>query len=116
MSKLADGYTFRNQDDYLCTEFFLVDDSPEGVENAAEKLFAYEEIDEDPNHLAKIKKAFEIIKEKKVNVESFVNTCSKMPYKQYKFMWEEGCFMGVKMTSKEFLAKEEYDLLKEVLL
>lgn len=64
----------------------------------------------------KILAAFEIIKEKKVNVGDFVNTCSRMSYEQYKFMWKEGCFMGVKMTSKEFLAEEEYYLLKEVLL
>jgi len=62
------------------------------------------------------KRAFEIIKEKKVNVENFVNTCFKMSYEQYKFMWEEGCFMGVKMTSKEYLTQEEFNLLKEVLV
>ncbi len=61
-------------------------------------------------------RAFDIIKEKKVNVENFVHMCSKMSYEQYKFMWEEACFMGIKMTSKEFLTQEEFDLLKEALL
>ena len=66
--------------------------------------------------IVKKAQAFDIIKEKKVNVENFINTCSKMSYKQYKFMWNDGCFMGINMTSKEFLAEEEYDLLQEVLV
>lgn len=61
-------------------------------------------------------KAFEIIKEKEVNVQNFKNACSTMSYEQYLFMWTEGCFMGIMMTSKTMLTQEEYDLLKEVLL
>lgn len=61
-------------------------------------------------------KALQIIKEKQVNVQNFKSTCSTMSYEQYLFMWQEGCFMGIMLTSKTMLIQEEYDLLKEVLL
>lgn len=61
-------------------------------------------------------KAFKIINEKEVNVQNFKNACSTMSYEQYLFMWKEGCFMGIMMTSKTMLNQEEYELLKEVLL
>ena len=61
-------------------------------------------------------KALEIIKEKEVNVQNFKNACLTMSYEQYLFMWKDGCFMGIMLTSKTMLIKEEYELLKEVLL
>lgn len=53
---------------------------------------------------------------KEVNVQNFKNACATMSYEQYLFMWKDGCFMGIRLTSKIMLTQEEYDLLKEVLL
>ena len=56
-------------------------------------------------------KAFEVIKNKKVNIHSwYYNNCNKIPYEIYKQS------IMVKTISDELLTQEEFDLLKEVLL
>ena len=67
------------------------------------KLGQYEDIDDNPKHLAKIKKALEIIKEKDVDITSFRCSSSLENYNL-----KENGFIP--------LTQEEYDLLKEVLL
>jgi len=70
---------------------------------AIDKLGQYEDIDESPEHLAKIKKALEIIKEKNVWVYHLKQCNSLEEYNEV-------------FTDELHLTQEEYDLLKEVLL
>ena len=60
-------------------------------------------------------KAFDIIKKREVNVQSFKDTCLDMSYDTYKYMFSEGHFMGIMMTSLSMLSKEEFELLKKML-
>lgn len=64
------------------------------------KLGQYEDIDESPEQLAKFKKALEIIKNKKVDVEWLLNTIDRETYNDD---------LHIALT------QEEYDFLKEVL-
>ena len=76
-----------------------------------QKLGQYEDIDENPEHLAKVSKALEIIKEKKVNVSLLFNTNNYLDYNDHV------CRAQIYLRSNaECLTKEEYNLLKEVLL
>jgi len=76
-----------------------------------QKLGQYEDIDENPEHLAKVSKALEIIKEKKVNVSLLFNTNNYLDYNDHV------CRAQIYLHSNaECLTKEEYNLLKEVLL
>lgn len=69
------------------------------------KLGQYEDIDESPEHLAKIKKALEIIKEKPQATLWLIQHCDKeMEYDDMLFLF------------KEDVTKEQFDLLKEELL
>lgn len=70
------------------------------------KLGQYEDIDESPEHLAKIKKILEIIKNKKVDVALFEYVQTDVhPLEVY-----NRCYR------KEWkLTQEEYDLIKEYL-
>lgn len=79
-----------------------------------DKCFEYEDIDTNPTRLANIKKAFEIIKEKEVNISMFKSylKCGvglkDFTYQEYK-KYNHTIFSKIKLT------QEEYDLLKEVL-
>ena len=83
------------------------------VENKdARKLHQYEVIDDDPEHLEKIKNTFEIIKKKKVNVGLLYDYISR----------DEGLRLGALGTYNLLidqslqLTDEEFNLLKEMLL
>ena len=76
----------------------------------------YEDIDESPEHLADVKKAFEIIKEKRVNVGSFIKCCANISYEEYKKEWGNWEKDILYNLSKEPLSQEEYDLVRKVLL
>ena len=65
------------------------------------KLGHYEDIDESPEHLEKIKKALEIIKNKWVNIEVLIQSKTLDDYNTTLCVHD--------------LTKKEYDLLKEVL-
>lgn len=82
----------------------------------ADKLGLYENIDTDPTHLAKIKLAFEIIKEKNVAITMIKQTGCVEEYNQFAYG-----FLPIKevknekyVLSPQPLEREEYDLLKEV--
>lgn len=80
----------------------------------ADKLGEYENIDESPEHLAKVKRAFDIIKEKRVNVDNFLNHIKKdTDYKEYKRLC--GLYK-IMVFSDKALTEEEYESVKEVLL
>ena len=64
----------------------------------------------------KISKALEIIKEKKVNIGSFLKCCSNLDYEEYVRQWGNWSKDILYNLSKELLTKEEFDLLKEELL
>ena len=70
------------------------------------KLSQYEDIDENPKKLAKIKKALEIIKNKAVDIKDIYKYAD---YSQYNY-----ALLGVPFEFR--LTPEEFDLLKEVLL
>ena len=63
-------------------------------------------------------KALEIIKNKKVDVCSFINYFveSNKPYETYVLYFENPIEIDYVVISEELLAEEEFDLLKEVLL
>lgn len=70
-----------------------------------DKLGEYENIDTDPKHLSKIKQAFEIIKEKPQATLWLIQHCDKeMEYEDMISLF------------KEDITKEQFGLLKEVLL
>lgn len=77
-------------------------------DDCVNKLGQYEDIDEDPEHLAKVKKAFEIIKEKRVDIGRLLISKNVEEYNDYVF-----CYYHVGLFG---LMQLEYDLLKEVLL
>ena len=83
------------------------------VEECIDKLGQYEDIDENPSNLEKIKKAFEIIKEKKVDTDSLFAIWDM------KNIDDEECLKLYNnprtIYGKPKLTQEEYDLLKEVL-
>ena len=67
------------------------------------------------NNLAlKYKRALEIIKNKKINVGSFIQ-CSNEPYEEYKESWKFWHKGSFKNLVDELLTQEEYELLKEIL-
>ena len=68
-----------------------------------DKLGQYEDIDEDPEHLAKVNKALEIIKEKIVDYWLLTLCNSREEYNSDEPLYRQ-------------LTQEEYDLLKEILL
>lgn len=82
----------------------------EGVQDSKriQKLGQYEDIDESPEHLADIKKALEIIKEKQVNVRRAI--ILRETYEDYLENYGE-----LFAHCESILTQEEYDLLKEVL-
>lgn len=89
----------------------------EAFTNIKDEMLEWTEgYEEDLDIIKSALKALEIIKEKQVNVQNFKNACLTMSYEQYLFMWKDGCFMGIMLTSKTMLTQEEFDLLKEVLL
>lgn len=77
------------------------------------KLSEYEDIDEDPKQLAKLKQALEIIKDKRVDY--YQDIIESWSYEEYldNFTYQQS--IG-DWKEKELLTKEEYNLLKEVLL
>ena len=79
------------------------------LEECIDKLGQYEDIDENPSHLEKIKKAFEIFVDKDINI-GFLQKCNSVD--EYNDMCEYVTHNGVYV---ETLTQEEYDLLKEVL-
>lgn len=68
-----------------------------------EKLGQYEDIDESPEHLAKVKRAFDIIREKKIDTEKLCLVANAYAYNNF------GKVAVIPIT------QEEYDLLNEVL-
>lgn len=70
----------------------------------ANKLGEYENIDESPKHLAKIKRALDIIKEKKVDTEKLRLVANAYAYNNF------GKVAVIPIT------QEDYELLTEVLL
>lgn len=69
------------------------------------KLGQYEDVDESPEHLAKIKKTLEIIKNKKVNVMLFISL-KDIGLEKYNICFE---------AKEHQLTEEEWNLLKEQL-
>ena len=69
----------------------------------ADKCGRYEDIDEDPEHLAKVKRAFDIVKEKQVDVRMFI-------------IYDLENYNRLQKNDYCKLTKAEDDLLKEVLL
>ena len=69
----------------------------------ADKCGRYEDIDEDPEHLAKVKRAFDIVKEKQVDVRMFI-------------IYNLENYNRLQKNDYCKLTKAEDDLLKEVLL
>jgi hypothetical protein len=69
----------------------------------ADKLGEYENIDESPKHLAKVKRAFDIVKEKQVDVRMFI-------------IYDLENYNRLQKNDYCKLTKAEDDLLKEVLL
>lgn len=67
------------------------------------KLGEYEDIDESPEHLAKVKQAFDIIKEKQVDVRMFI-------------IYDLENYNRLQKNDYCKLTKAEDDLLKEVLI
>lgn len=105
--KLANDYSAREERKHKLGDYTIYNNvCPFDVEN---KLGEYENIDESPEHLAKVSKAFEIIKEKKVNICCFCEY-NVDTYKDYIATFEKV------NLGKELLTQEEYNLLKEVLL
>lgn len=79
-------------------EFYYIKDSQKITDGQIlDKLGQYEDIDESPEHLAKVKEALEIIRYKRVSIRA-LEQCVKN-----NFLYPS-------------LAQEEQDLLKEVLL
>lgn len=77
----------------------------------ADKLGEYENIDESPKHLAKVKQAFDVIKEKRVNVSLLLNT------KDYYDYNDHVCRAQIYLHSySKCLTQEEWNFLREVLL
>lgn len=81
----------------------------------ANKLGQYEDIDESPEHLAKIKRAFEIIKTKKLDVCSFINYFVERndSYETYVLYFEKPIEIDYCVISEELLTEEEFNLVKE---
>ena len=84
----------------------------EGVQDSKriQKLGQYEDIDENPEHLAKIKKAFDIIRDKKVDVVQIMENPD-----WDNVIWYNTSFTGVLCEGWRMLTQEEYDSVKEVL-
>lgn len=76
------------------------------------KLGQYEDIDESPEHLAKVSEALEIAKKKRLNLNTFLRINSSV---SYSFYLGNHNVLWYGMTS-EALTQEEFYLLKEVLL
>lgn len=81
----------------------LKNDKYELIENAIDKLGQYEDIDESPEQLVKTKKALEIIK-------GFVD------FNVYEMQGKYYLTTGNNYRGQILISKEEYELLKEVLL
>ena len=69
----------------------------------ANKLGEYEDIDESPEHLAKVKRAFDIIKEKGIDIIALKECRKAKTYNE-----------NTKRTYCEEYTEEEFNLLKEV--
>ncbi len=90
-------------------EIKITEDNIDFVEGFINKLGEYEDIDEEPKRLKKIKIAFEIIEKKKVDVGylfEMIDLFGEEALTQYNL----SCY-----RIKKKLTQKEFDLLKEVL-
>lgn len=60
-------------------------------------------------------KALDIIKEKRVNVGSFIKCCASLSYEEYKKQWSNWHKDILYNLSSELLTQDEYNLLKGAL-
>lgn len=93
--KVENGY-------FIFCEIDASDGKP-NIQEHVKKLGLYEDVDESPEHLAKIKRALEIIKEKQIDVRMFI-------------IYDLENYNKLQKNDYCKLTKTEDDLLKEVLL
>lgn len=100
-------------------DYVLIDETKQPSANY--KLGKYEDVDESPEHLSKVKQAFDVIKEKKVNVPSLITLFkSQTSYEDYEQLWDNDIRWQLTKNwdiqfSRKKLTREEYDLLIEML-
>lgn len=83
------------------------------LEHMNKNIILCEDIDEDVEIIEKELEALKIVKEKRVNVDNFLNHIEKdTDYKEYIRLY--GLYK-ITVFSDKVLTREEYDLLKEVL-
>lgn len=80
--------------------------------NAIDKLGKYENVDDDPEHLAKIKQALEIIVNKGVNVGYFIDRIKSKSLNYKEYVREQKIPYLDFHVSIELLTREEFNFLR----